>query len=359
MTDDAAVDLSIILVSRRLPARGFPFIALVKRMKQTAFEQLHAPTWLALEQLLLTLEKGEKPEPSAQQQFAPLFRKVCHFHALAKERHYSSFLVDHLDHLVVRAHQQLYRRKHAVLHQLLQFVVHGFPARVRAEKHAVFWAALFFVGPALGFFLGILFKPELVYTVLAPMQTAEMEMMYDPDNRVLGAARDSDTNWGMFGFYIYNNISVAFRTFASGLMLGVGSGFFLVYNGALIGAVAGHLTNVGFTTTFYTFVVGHGSFELTAIVLAGAAGLKLGYSLLVPGQLTRLDALKRAARVAIELVYGVVLMLLIAAFIEAFWSSNNLFAPWQKYTVGALLWALVLGYLLFSGRSNRWHEPRR
>lgn len=321
-------------------------------MKQTAFEQLHSPIWRALEDQLQLLEKGSKPSPEAQQQFAALFRKVCHFHALAQERHYSSFLVDHLDNLVSRAHQQLYRRKHPIRQPLIRFVVSDFPALVRAERRAVLWAAVLFVAPLLLFFIGGQIAPELVYTVLSPGQTADMESMYDPANKVLGQARDSDTNWGMFGFYIYNNISVAFRTFASGLLLGVGSGFFLTYNGALIGAVSAHLTNVGFTTTFFTFVVGHGSFELTAIVLAGAAGLKLGYSLLAPGQLSRLDSLKQASHTAIGLVYGVILMLLIAAFIEAFWSSNNLFAPWQKYSVGGFLWALVLGYLIFSGRGR-------
>ena len=321
-------------------------------MKQTAFEQLHAPTWRALEEQLRHLEKGGKKSPDDQQQFAALFRKVCHFHALAQERHYSSFLVDHLDNLVTRAHQQLYRRKHPIREPLIRFVVADFPALVRAEKQAVLWAAVLFLAPLLLFFIGGRISPELVYTVLAPEQTAEMESMYDPANKILGKARDSDTNWGMFGFYIYNNISVAFRTFASGLLLGVGSGFFLTYNGALIGAVAAHLTNVGFTTTFFTFVVGHGSFELTAIVLAGAAGLKLGYSLLVPGQLSRLDSLKQASHTAIGLVYGVILMLVIAAFIEAFWSSNNLFVPWQKYAVGGFLWLIVLSYLIFSGRGR-------
>ena len=321
-------------------------------MKQTAFEQLHAPTWRALEEQLEYLEKGGKKSPGDQQQFAALFRKVCHFHALAQERHYSSFLVDHLDNLVTRAHQQLYRRKHPIREPLIRFVVADFPALVRAEKQAVLWATVLFLAPLLLFFIGGRIAPELVYTVLAPEQTAEMESMYDPANKILGKARDSDTNWGMFGFYIYNNISVAFRTFASGLLLGVGSGFFLTYNGALIGAVAAHLTNVGFTTTFFTFVIGHGSFELTAIVLAGAAGLKLGYSLLVPGQLSRLDSLKQASHTAIGLVYGVILMLVIAAFIEAFWSSNNLFAPWQKYTVGGFLWLIVLSYLIFSGRGR-------
>src|SRR5688572_19594207 len=197
-------------------------------MKQAAFEQLHGPTWQSLETLLQILEQGHVPDPAEQQQFTALFRKVCHFHALAKERHYSSFLVDHLDDLVVRAHHQLYRRKHPVLYPLLQFIVRDFPARVRAEKQVVLWATLLFVGPLLVFWLGVLAQPELVYSVLSPGNAADMEEMYNPDNRVLGAARDSDTNWGMFGFYIYNNISVAFRTFASGLLLGVGSGFFLV-----------------------------------------------------------------------------------------------------------------------------------
>lgn len=319
-------------------------------MKQAAFEQLHGPTWQSLEDILRLLEHGRTPDTGEQHRFISLFRKVCHFHALAKERHYSSFLVDHLDDLVTRAHQQLYRRKHPVLYPLLQFVAHDFPARVRAERPAVLWATLLFAGPLLVFWLGVLLQPELVYTVLSPGHAMNMEEMYNPENRVLGAARDSDTNWGMFGYYIYNNISVAFRTFASGLLLGVGSGFFLVYNGAIIGATSGHITNVGFATPFFTFVIGHGSFELTAIVLAGAAGLKLGYALLVPGQVTRVEALRQSARGAIELIYGVIIMLLIAAFIEAFWSSNNLFAPWLKYTVGGLLWALVLGYLAASGR---------
>ncbi len=326
-------------------------------MKQIAFEQLHGPTWRTLERLLNALERGHRSEAGDCQQFAPLFRRVCHLHALAKERQYSSYLVDHLDDLVVRAHQQLYRRRHLVLEQLLQFVVRDFPALVRQEWRAIFWSTLLFVGPLLGFWVGITLQPELIYLVLAPAQAAETEAMFDPANRILGAARDADTNWSMFGFYIYNNISVAFRTFAGGLLFGAGSGFFLLYNGALIGAVAAHLGNAGSTTPFYTFVVGHSSFELSAIVLAGAAGLKLGYSLLVPGQLTRPDSLRAASGTAIQLVYGAVLMLLIAAFVEAFWSSNNSFVAWQKYTVGALLWTLVLGYFIGGGRARP--EPGR
>lgn len=328
-------------------------------MKQATFEAHYRPLWQTLEQLLAQLDKGTALATDDLQRFTQLYRKICHFHALAKERQYSSFLVDHLEDMVVRAHQHMYRRRHAFSQQLLAFVVRDFPCLVRREKRMVIWATALFLVPALVLFMGSLVAPELVYTVVDPAQTAQFEAMYNPDDRIIGHARDANSNWAMFGFYINNNVSVAFRTFASGILLGLGSSFFLIYNGALMGAIAAHLTNVGYTSTFFTFVVGHGSFELTAIVLAGAAGLKLGYAVLAPGQLPRTLALKNAAGVAIQIVYGVIIMLLIAAFIEAFWSANNTFAPWQKYLVGGVLWLVVFAYLGLSGRPRAAPVHRR
>ncbi len=322
-------------------------------MKQAAFEQLHGKTWQELNQVVSTLEQRQTPTETELQNFSSLFRKVCHFHALAIERQYSSYLVDQLEDIVVRSQQQLYRRKEGSWLHFIGFIVRDFPQLVRQEKWVIAASTLLFYLPVLMLWLGTLYAPELVFTVIDPDQTSNMESMYNPENRVLGEARESDTNWHMFGFYIQNNISVAFRTFASGLFLGIGSGFFLVYNGALFGAVAGHLINVGYQTPFFTFVIAHCSFEITAIVLAGAAGLKLGYAILSPGQYSRVEALRTAAGIAIRLVYGVIIMLIIAAFIEAFWSSNNLFEPWIKYSVGALLWGVVIAYFLFAGRQRQ------
>jgi uncharacterized membrane protein SpoIIM required for sporulation len=320
-------------------------------MKQGQFEQLYQPLWHVMELEIIELEKPDgRLKGSELASFASRYRRLCHFHALAKDRHYSSHLVDKLGDLVVRGHQQLYRRKQPFMQQFTSFIVAGFPRLVREQQRYIWWATALLYIPGLLMFLAILWQPDLVYTVTAPEQVSSFESMYDPENRTLGSARESDTNVQMFGFYISNNISVAFRTFASGILFGVGSIFFLVYNGLLMGAVAGHLTNAEFTQTFFSFVIGHGSFELTAICIAGAAGLKLGYALLAPGNLTRKESLKRASLIAIQLVYGVIIMLVIAAFLEAFWSSNNILMPWQKYVVGGFLWALVIGYLVFSGR---------
>ncbi len=323
-------------------------------MKQGQFEQLYQSLWRDLAKDIVELEKPSgRLTANELTSFASRYRKICHLHALAEDRRYSSHLVDTLSDLVVRGHQQLYRRKQPIVHQLTRFIVADFPRLVRQQQSYFWWATALLYLPALLLFLAILWQPDLVYTVTSPEQVSQFEDMYDPSNRVLGSARDSETNMQMFGFYIYNNISVSFRTFASGIILGVGSIFFLVFNGLLFGAVSGHLTNAGFTETFFTFVIAHGSFELTAIVIAGAAGLKLGYSLLAPGNLTRLESLKRGAAIAIKLMYGVILMLVIAAFIEAFWSSNNIFDPWQKYLVGGFLWVIVVCYFVFSGRNLR------
>lgn len=323
-------------------------------MKQGQFEQLYQPLWHVLELQIIELEKSDGQLKSAElASFASRYRRLCHFHALARDRHYSSHLVDKLGDLVVRGHQQLYRRKQPFFQQFISFIVAGFPRLVREQQAYIWWATVLLYVPGLLMYLAILWQPDLVYTVTSPEQVSSFEEMYNPANRTLGAARESDTNVQMFGYYISNNIGVSFRTFASGILFGIGSIFFLVFNGLLMGAVAGHLTNAHFTETFFSFVVGHGSFELTAICISGAAGLKLGYALLAPGNFTRVESLKRASAIAIKLVYGVIIMLVIAAFIEAFWSSNNILVPWQKYLVGGFLWALVIGYLVFSGRQLR------
>jgi uncharacterized membrane protein SpoIIM required for sporulation len=181
-----------------------------------------------------------------------------------------------------------------------------------------------------------------------------MERMYDPDASRLGrfAERGSGDDWMMFGYYIMNNIGIAFQTIASGLLFGLGSLFFLLFNGLMIGAVAGHLTQIGYGVSFWSFVVGHGAFELTAIALAGGAGLKLGWALLAPGRLSRGDALRLAAARSVRLTGGVIVFLLVAAFIEAYWSSMTLASPTLKYLVGGGLWLLVLTYLLLAGRDT-------
>ena len=154
----------------------------------------------------------------------------------------------------------------------------------------------------------------------------------------------------MFGYYIKNNTGIGFQVFAGGLLYGLGSLFFLFYNGLVIGAVAGHLTQMGYISTFWGFVAGHSAFELTAIVLAGAAGFKLAAALIMPGRKSRALALRDNAQEAIGIVYGSATLFVMAAFVEAFWSSQPWIPLMVKYGVGIALWLLVIGYFTRLGR---------
>ena len=108
----------------------------------------------------------------------------------------------------------------------------------------------------------------------------------------------------------------------------------------------------GLATNFFSFTSGHSAFELTAICLSGAAGLKIGYALVAPGLLTRGAALRAAAADAVTLVAGVAGMLLIAAGIEAFWSPRTFLPPEVKYALGGVMWLLLLLYFVFAGRER-------
>lgn len=233
----------------------------------------------------------------------------------------------------------------------------GFPRLVREEWRHVVVASLLFYLSLLGMAALVLAFPELIYSLVSASQIEQMEAMYDPAARRLGefGTRSSGEDWVMFGYYVMNNIGIAFQTFAGGLLFGLGTLFYLLFNGLMIGAVAGHLTGIGYHQPFWSFVIGHGAFELTAITLAGAAGLKLAAALIAPGRFTRGEALRMAAARAVRLVAGATLMLLIAAFVEAYWSSMTFTSPQVKYAVGALLWLLVGLYFTFCGRGR--HAP--
>ena len=123
----------------------------------------------------------------------------------------------------------------------------------------------------------------------------------------------------------------------------------VLFNGFFLGALAAHITHTGYAETFYPFVIGHGSFELTAIVLAGAAGMRLGFALLSPGPLSRGEALRQSAKRAVQIVYGAAAMLLAAALVEAFWSPARWAPNEAKYIVGATLWCITFLYLGFAG----------
>lgn len=323
-------------------------------MNQEAFEARYEPQWAQFERWLDALAASRRRNANAEivpEQAVPKrYRMLCQHLALARDREYSPGLVERLNRLVIRGHQMLYGAHPEAGPAVVRFFASGFARAVRARLKSVLAAALLFLGPLAGLTLAIQFHPDLVYTLLPHEQVLMYQEMYDPANKRIGT-RSAQADSFMLGHYIWNNIRIGFQTFAGGLLFGLGTLFFLVFNGVVIGATAGHLIQIGYTGPFFSFVSGHSAFELSGIVLMGAAGLELGAALIVPKSLSRRDALKNRARSAVPLVYGGGTLLAAAAFIEAFWSPLSL-APALKYSVGLGLWAVLAVYFCFAGRDH-------
>jgi len=322
-------------------------------MNQSGFEKGHGGLWQAFEQRLKNLRSRNSEErEQAAVEWPRQYRQLTHDLALAQSRAYSPELVDRLNLLVLSGHQRFYGARGNLLAEMIEFIGGGFPALVRRES-LVIWIAcgLLFI-PLFGLVALLQYFPEFVHYLISPEQLRSYESMYAPGNQVLGPRHNADSQLLMFGYYIWNNVKIDFQCFATGILFGLGSVFFLLFNGIQIGGVAGYLTQQGYIQTFWGFVAGHSSWELLGAAISGAAGLKLGWALIAPGQLTRMAALKQTSKVAIRLLYGAAGMTFCAAFFEAFWSSISSTPFAIKVGVGLTFWALFLCYFMFAGRGR-------
>lgn len=141
-----------------------------------------------------------------------------------------------------------------------------------------------------------------------------------------------------------NNLTVSFGAIAGGITAGLYTVFLMVFNGLSIGAIATLVGQNNLAYPFWAFVFPHGSLELPAIFFAGGAGLLLARAILFPGKYRRADALKLYGSQAVQLVYAIVPMLIVAGTIEGFFSPSPLVPAPFKYLVGMGLFVLLVMY---------------
>jgi uncharacterized membrane protein SpoIIM required for sporulation len=316
-------------------------------MTAREFEASNESQWSELERAVGRDDKTLDPE-----RFLLLYRAACEHLALAEARGFPAPLISRLSAVTARAHQIVYRQTDLGLGRIGRTLMHEFPAMVRAHRWYVLVAALLVTVPAIALGFAVAHRPDLILSLADGAAVEEFGRMYDPANSAIGRLRDAGTNWMMFGFYIANNIGIAFQCYVSGIAFGIGSLFYLAFNGAIGGAVAGYVTSLGFAGTFFPFIATHSAFEITAIVLSGAAGLRIGRSVLLPGRLARVASLQLAARETGVMIFGSAVMLVIAAAIEAFWSSAAWVSPIAKLTGASGCWILVAIFFLRRPRAD-------
>ncbi len=289
--------------------------------------------------------------------FAARYREVAADLARARTYRADPVVLQRLERLVAAGHNALYRKPRHGYRAIPTFLFGECPAEIIASWRVVTLALVALFAPMLAGYALLRQDPTLAELVVPATMLERAEagrtrlaagsgyLEADVAKRQLLAAQIT-----------VNNVRVATRAFTGGIFLGVGSLLLLAFNGMHLGTAWGHFANLGLSGYLWTFVAGHGVFELFAIALAGAAGFLLGFAIVAPGPHTRGDALVLAGRRAIRLMGAVVLLLLFAGLIEGFVSAGA-YPLATRLAIAALSALLLIGYLRLGVLVHR-HLPR-
>ncbi|MEH2231763.1 MAG: stage II sporulation protein M [Nostoc sp.] len=300
------------------------------------------PNWQRLDALLRQIEKkGLKSLRAAEiRELASLYRSVAADLARARTQQIGNTLIQSLQSLTTRAYTQIYQGSRRQEWQaILEFYRWGLPSVV--QKSFVYIAvatALFLIGALVAWWYSWKnpsFMPLIVPESLITKVRDEHKLWM---GSIVGVEPLASSGIAI------NNLSVSFGAVAGGMTGGAYTAYLMVFNGLLIGAVSTLVGQNNLAYPFWAFVFPHGSLELPAIFFAGGAGFLLARAILFPGKYRRGDALKFYGYQAVQLVFGIVPMLIIAGAIEGFFSPNPNVPDAIKYLAGVGLFILLVMY---------------
>jgi uncharacterized membrane protein SpoIIM required for sporulation len=324
---------------------------LTSALAEAAFTERRRSDWERLDSLVRKVQHVglRRLAPDEVVHLSPLYLDLCADLSRAQAARYGAQLLDYLQGLTAASHAVLYSGQASGSlpgASAWRAAFDAFPRAIRRHRYAMLVSFLLFFVPFFAGLAATLLDPGFAASIAPESMLRPLVESYRAG---FDAGRGSGVDAAMAGFYVHNNVGIALRCFATGLAFGVGSAFYLAYNGLVTGAIIGYVAARGAGGNIFTFIVGHSSLELGAIVLAGGAGLSLGWSLIAPGERTRLASLQSSARSVTPIVMGAATMLFMAAGIEGFWSASSVPAA-VKRAVGAAMFLAVASYIALAGR---------
>jgi uncharacterized membrane protein SpoIIM required for sporulation len=303
--------------------------------------------WRELETLCGQLESRRAVSLGAEglTRFASLYRSACADLALADTYQLPPDTVRYLHQLVGRAHNLLYRNRKFDFGAWLHELVHVVPQRLLQDNCFRLAFVLFWGMFLLSSWLAAT-SPRFAELALGKENQAALRDMY---NDAL-AGNSANVSSFMGAYYINHNAGIGLKCFVAGAALaGIGGMFVTTYNAYFLGAAFGYMYTVPQRDNFFEFVMAHGPFELTAIVLSAAAGMRVGFATIYTRGLSRSEAWPRAAKEAFPMIMAAVLLFVGAAFIEGFISPSGLLPWWFKALVCLTTSGLLMFYFVLLG----------
>jgi uncharacterized membrane protein SpoIIM required for sporulation len=315
-------------------------------MKVSDLLKSRQANWHELERLCSRMEGSWRRtmDGGTVARFSSLYRSACADLALADAYQLPPATIRYLHRLVGRAHNQLYRSRRFNFSTWGEQLLVDVPRRLFSDNSlrlafCIFWG-MFFSSAFMAYT-----TPGYSERVMGEQWIMILEESFSEP--IQGGTPGLSSP--MAGFYIGHNTSIGLQCFAFGLLFGVAGLFITATNAVALGAAFGHMATLPQADNFFHFVTAHGPLELTAIVLSAAAGMKLGFSLVDTGGLSRIASLRRTTVETMPTMGAAMVMFLLAAMIEGFLSPSA--APyWVKASIGVLsagaliVYFVVLGY---------------
>jgi len=317
-----------------------------------AFEAERGPGWQRLDGALR--RAGPRPERLGADgvlELGTLYRQAAADLAFARRRFPGDPVVARLEALVVRGRGAVYgqaRRRGS----LWGFLSRGYWQRLAERPATLAVAWLLLLAPAAAAAVWAAGDPGAALGIVP----SELQAGADPpaEGRDYAPAEGAAFSTQV----LVNNIRVTLTAFAGGILFGLGTVLALVFNGLVLGVVAGLAFDAGNGPAFLRLVSSHGPLELSCIVVGGTAGLRVGWALISPGRLRRGRALVREARLAVELALGTAPWLVVCGFAEGFLTGPDL-PLGAQLTIGVALAAVFWGLVAWRGRPVSTHSRAR
>ncbi len=309
------------------------------------FIATNEPSWERLKVLTGRAQRGvSNLSPDELDELVSLYQRASTHLSYAQTYFADAGLTLRLSQLVAGAGSIIYGTHPRTLRGFARFFTDTLPASLWHLRRYVLVSAVLTFAPALIMGIWLAHSPHAVEAT-APAALRQAYVQHD------FRAYYSSQPAAAFATTVYtNNVRVAIIAFAAGVILCLPTAYILVVNGANLGIAAGLFAAAGQSTKFWGLVLPHGLIELTSVIIAGAAGLRLGWTIIDPGDRSRMTALAEEGRRSVVVVFGTVFTLLIAGTIEGFVTGSGLPTA-VRVGIGVIVEVAFLTYAVLLGRA--------
>ena len=309
-------------------------------MDVDAFVVAHRPTWDRLEQLV---KRRRRLTGAEVDELVDLYQRVSTHLSMVRSAAHDSVLVGQLSGLVARARAAVTGAHAPLWREFVRFWTVSFP--VVAYRSWRWWlgsaVAFFIVTVALA--LWVAGNPDVHAAIGTPSEIEEL-VHHDFESYY------SEHPAGSFALQVWvNNSWVAAQCIAFAILLGLPIPYVLFQNAANLGVIAGLMFGAGKGDLFLGLITPHGLLEMTAVFLAAAVGMRLGWTVIAPGDRPRTQVLAEQGRAVVAAAIGLAVVLLLSGLIEALVTPSPL-PTWMRIDIGIVAELAFLGYVFHFGR---------